>query len=149
MAENLILPISFSPSQFASSTAPQFNNPNAFTSGNRFDVQNAVKSFASVGLIGLTAKRVFDSFTGGVGQRTGRNDLQSKINRGKKTVGIITQIGGGFAVSPVLGFIAIGKIGIDEGIDFVEREIQRVIDIKEASYRQGLRENRINESRYR
>ena len=149
MAENLILPISFSPSQFSSSTAPQFNNPNAFTSGNRFEINNTVQKFATVAVVGVNAKRIFDKVSGSVGQYTGRTDLQRKIDRTKKFAGSLSTTIVLALVRPEAAAIQIIGNGINAILDSVGNQIQLGIDRREAEYRRELRGNRINESRSR
>jgi hypothetical protein len=145
--QDLNLFINTGPGDFGPVTTPQINTPSAFNSGNLFEQAQAFKDLALVGMIGIGAKTVFDSFTGNVGNFTGRTDLQRSINRAKKGFGIAAQIGVGLAFSPVAAGVAAGSAIIDFGIDRYELVRQRGLDNKEAEYRRELRGNRINESR--
>ena len=147
--EDLTLTLNTGPQDFSSATTPQLNTPSSFNSGNLFEQLQGFKNIAIVGAVGLTGKRIFDSFVGGVGQRTGRNDLQRKINRVRKGVGIATELGIGAALGPVGFAVASVKVGSDLFIDAYERNVQFNIDGREAEYRRLQRGNRINESRSR
>jgi len=147
--EDLTLNLNFNPTEQPPSTVPQLNAPSAFTSGSTFERLSAFKNLAVVGMFGLAGKRVFDAAVGGVGRFTGRNDLQRKIDRGRKTFGVVSQIGFGVALGPVATGAVLFKLGVDATIDVVEFNLQRQLDNNEAEYRRQLRGNRINESRYR
>ena len=147
--EDLTLWLNTSPQDFAPSTTPQLNTPSSFNSGSIFEQISSQGGLIAVGVLGLEGKKVFDKVTGGIGQYTGRNDWQRKINRGKKAFGYVSQVAIGFAVNPLVVGATLAKIGIDAGIDIVEFNIQRDIDVKEASFRREIRGHRINESRSR
>jgi hypothetical protein len=148
--ENLVLDVNINPFDQPRGTEPQISTPTQFTSGFSSERQTAIRNVALVGFIGLAGKRIFDSATGGVGQRTGRSDLQRKIDRGSKVFGIGSQIVLGFVTGQGIGgAVAIGKVAIDLGVEAFERNIERDLDNKEATYRRQLRGNRTNESRSR
>jgi hypothetical protein len=147
--ENLVLDVNINPNAQPPGTESQIGGSSQFTSSFSSERLTAIRNGALIGFVGLAGKRVFDSVAGGVGQRTGRSDLQRKIDRGSKVFGIGSQIGLGFVAGPVVGAVAIGKVAIDLGVEAFERNIERDLDNKEASYRRQLRGNRINESRSR
>jgi hypothetical protein len=136
-----------SPQQQGPITTPQINTPSSFNSGNLFEKMQGFQGLAAVSLVGIGAKKVFDSVTGNVGRFTGRTDLQRSINRAKKGLGVTVQVGGGFLIGA--GGLGAGIVAIDLAIDTFETVKQRELDSKEALYRDLLRGNRINESRSR
>jgi len=147
--EDLTLWLNSTPQNFGNVTTPQLNTPSSFNSGNLFEQVQGLQNLAVVGTGAIIFKKVFDKVSGGVGKYTGRNDLQKKIDRGKKAVGTSVQVLGGFTVSPVVGGVIVGKLIADAGIERVEFEIQNEINIGEAEFKRQRRGARIDESRSR
>jgi hypothetical protein len=147
--EDLTLWLNSTPQDFSPVTTPQLNTPSSFNSGNLFEQLQGFKNLAVVGTGLLVGKKIFDKVIGGVGKYTGRNDLQKRIDRVKKNVGIATEIGAGIAFGPVGIAVATVKISSDIIIERVEFEMQNSINIGEADFRQQRRGARIDESRSR
>ena len=149
MADNLTLDLNFNPLNRPSSTAIQLGqNPNPFNSNLASQRNVNSSNLASSVFILKTAKRSFDFYTGSINQRTGRSDVQRRIDRIKKGGGIALQLGAGFVFEGARGLAAAGVSII---ADFVFDEIDRVKQIElennEAQFRSQVRGNLIDRSR--
>ena len=149
MADNLTLDLNFNPLNRPSATSIQLGqNPNAFNSNLTQQRATNATNLVNTGFILKTGKRTFDFYTGTINQRTGRSDVQRRVDRIKKGGGIFLQLGTGFKFGGLGGLALAGTSVL---ADFVFDEIDRVNQIElennEAQNRRQIRGNLIDRSR--